>query len=93
MLRAGLDAAFFHLYLPANADGSWKKSANETDAEYGNSSRPFPTPRETVGHIMDSFPITRNNDLARYGFFHAKERILAEFDVLAEAMRAGADPG
>ena len=79
-LRAELDAAFFHLYLPANADGSWKRAENETDAEYKALCAAFPTPRHAVDYIMETFPIVKKKDVAAYGCYRTKEAILREYD-------------
>lgn len=79
-LRAELDAAFFHLYLPANLDGTWKRAENETDAEYKALCAAFPTPRHAVDYIMETFPIVKKKDVAAYGCYRTKEAILREYD-------------
>lgn len=81
-LRAELDAAFFHLYLPSNPDGTWQKSGNETDAEYKRLVATFPTPRHAVEYIMESFPITKKKDMEKYKDFKTKMMILCEYDKL-----------
>ena len=86
-VRAELDAAFFHLYLPANPDGTWKQSDNESNTEYAALVKEFPTPRHAVEHIMDSFPITKKNDEARYGTYRTKEMILENYDEMMNSMR------
>lgn len=86
MIRAELDAAFFHLYLPANPDGTWKKVNNETDEEYRVLVEAFPTPRHAVEHIMETFPITKRNDEARYGTYRTKEFILKNYDAMLSAI-------
>ncbi|UFR01768.1 SAM-dependent DNA methyltransferase [Streptomyces sp. Go40/10] len=58
VIRAELDALFFHLY--------------------GIS-------REDVVHVLDTFPIVKRKDEARYGTYHTKELILGEYDRMAEA--------
>ncbi|MFD5878851.1 Eco57I restriction-modification methylase domain-containing protein [Streptomyces yangpuensis] len=58
VIRAELDALFFHLY--------------------GIS-------REDTEHILDTFPIVRRKDEAKYGSYRTKELILAEYDRMAEA--------
>jgi hypothetical protein len=62
MLRAELDAAFFHLY--------------------GIS-------REDVAYIMDTFPIVRRNDEAKYGSYRTKELILSIYDQMQQAIDTG----
>lgn len=83
-LRAELDAAFFHLYLPANPDGTWKRAEQETAAEYTSLVAAFPTPRAAVDFIMDTFPITRKKDEAVHGRYRTKERILHDYDAMLE---------
>lgn len=79
-LRAELDAAFFHLYLPANSDGTWKRAEKETDAEYRTLCAVFPTPRHAVDYIMETFPIVKKKDEKAYGRYRTKEAILREYD-------------
>lgn len=87
-IRAEIDAAFFHLYLPANADGSWQRAANETDAEFGTLCNAFATPREAVDYIMDSFPITKEKDIKTHGKYLTKELVLQNYDKFQAARQA-----
>ncbi|KOU89506.1 MULTISPECIES: Eco57I restriction-modification methylase domain-containing protein [unclassified Streptomyces] len=56
VVRAELDALFFHLY-----------GISRADADY----------------ILDTFPIVRRKDEAKYGSYRTKELILAEYDRMA----------
>lgn len=80
LLRSELDAAFFHLYL-------------SVAAEWGEGSRElldvFPTPRDAVAYIMDTFPIVRRKDEAAHGEYRTKRVILEIYDAMAEAIRTG----
>lgn len=58
VIRAELDALFFHLY--------------------GIS-------REDTDYILDTFPIVKRKDEAKYGTYRTKDLILAEYDRMAEA--------
>ncbi|MFE3769599.1 Eco57I restriction-modification methylase domain-containing protein [Streptomyces sp. NPDC059122] len=58
VLRAELDALFFHLY-----------GISREDADY----------------ILDTFPIVRRKDEAKYGTYRTKELILTEYDRMAAA--------
>lgn len=58
LIRAELDALFFHLY--------------------GIS-------REDVDYIMETFPIVKRKDEAKYGTYRTKELVLAEYDRMAAA--------
>lgn len=88
-IRAELDAAFFHLYLAADATGAWQRCERETEAEYERLLAAFPTPRDAVSYIMDSFGITRRKDEEKFGAFRTKDMILAEYDAMLAAMRGG----
>lgn len=79
-LRAEINAAIFHLYLPANMDGSWKRCEQEAESEYKNLVSCFPTPRSAVEYIMETFPITRRQDVEKYGSYRTKELILEYYD-------------
>ncbi|MEU1447540.1 Eco57I restriction-modification methylase domain-containing protein [Streptomyces mirabilis] len=58
IIRAELDALFFHLYG---------------------------IPREDVDHILETFPIVKRKDEAKYGSYHTKELILGLYDRMAAA--------
>ncbi|HEY3788086.1 MAG TPA: N-6 DNA methylase, partial [Urbifossiella sp.] len=88
-IRAELDAAFFHLYLPCLDDGSWKPAENETPEQLAELKKHFPTPRDAVGYIMDQFPIVRQKDEKAHGRYRTKERILEIYDALLAAQRTG----
>jgi hypothetical protein len=90
LLRCELDAAFFHLYL--GSEEEWRKQpAALTQA--------FPTPRDAVSYIMDTFPIVKRKDEARTeqknaagevvepGRYITKDTILEIYDEMAEAIR------
>lgn len=108
LLRCELDAAFFHLYLPATADGDWRPARQaegcpheESAEELAALKQYFPTPRDAVAYIMDTFPIVKRKDEARTeqknaageviqpGRYITKDTILEIYDALAEAMRTG----
>ncbi|WP_086792646.1 Eco57I restriction-modification methylase domain-containing protein [Streptomyces thermovulgaris] len=58
IIRAELDALFFHLYGVS---------------------------RDDVDYILDTFPIAKRKDEAKYGTYRTKELILAEYDRMAAA--------
>ncbi|MBM4300230.1 MAG: hypothetical protein FJ121_01685 [Deltaproteobacteria bacterium] len=97
LLRCELDAAFFHLYLPATADGQWKLARvaegavrDETPEEMAELTGHFPTPRDAVAYIMDTFPIVRRKDEEKYdGDYRTKRIILEIYDAMAAAIRTG----
>lgn len=84
LLRAELDAAFFHLYLPAAKDGTWLECQKESADQYRQLAGFFPTPRDAVCYIMESFPIRRKKDLQKYGFYRTKEQILKNYDKMLD---------
>lgn len=97
LIRCELDAAFFHLYLPADGDGQWRPARkadgcphDETPEELAELKRHFPTPRDAVAYIMDTFPIVRRKDEEKYnGDYRTKRVILEIYDAMQEAIRTG----
>ena len=81
LLRCELDAAFFHLYLGQETE--WRQQpAALTQA--------FPTPRAAVAYILDTFPIVKRKDEAKFsGDYRTKRVILEIYDALAESMQTG----
>ncbi|QDU46855.1 N-6 DNA Methylase [Symmachiella dynata] len=80
-IRCELDAAYFHLYL--GSDEEWGAD-NPTLREM------FPSPRDAVDYIMDTFPIVRRKDEAKYdGEYRTKRTILEIYDQMAKAIRTG----
>lgn len=91
LLRAELDAAFFHLYLPCDARGQWLPAANEGAEELARLTASFPTPRHAVEYIMETFPIVRRNDEKAHGEYRTKRLILHVYDAMLSAMATGSD--
>jgi len=81
LLRCELDAAFFHLYLGPETE--WRQQpAALTQA--------FPTPRAAVSYILDTFPIVKRKDEAKFnGDYRTKRTILEIYDALTECQRTG----
>ena len=89
-IRCELDAAFFHLYLPAEPDGNWRRANEETSAELAELQRHFPSPRDAVAHILDQFPVVRQKDEQLFeGHYRTKERILEIYDAMLTAICSG----
>jgi hypothetical protein len=91
LIRAELDAAFFHLYLPADPNGDWVKAESESDEDLKQLKKSFPKPRDAVDYIMDTFPIVKRKDEAAYGSYRTKEMILSIYDEMQEAIRTGGE--
>ena len=108
LLRSELDAAFFHLYLPSSPEGDWKRAVisegaavDESENDLIKLKESFPTPREAVAYIMDTFPIVKRRDITRTevtdqdgllvkkGTFITKDTILEIYDKMQEAIRTG----
>jgi hypothetical protein len=88
LLRCELDAAFFHLYLPQEANGGWRLSEDETADNLARLRISFSTPRDAVAFVMDSFPIVRLRDEEQYsGDYRTKRVILEIYEAMAEAIR------
>jgi hypothetical protein len=86
-LRCELDAAFFHLYLPADSNGDWRPAKDETPEQLAALKKHFPKPRDAVAYILDQFPIVRQKDEKAHGGYRTKERILANYDEMLRAMK------
>jgi hypothetical protein len=56
-IRCELDAAFFHLYLPCELDGGWRRAEGETPEQLAALRHHFLQPRDAVAYILDQFPI------------------------------------
>jgi hypothetical protein len=81
LLRCELDAAFFHLYL--GPESEWRQQPEAL-------TKAFPTPRHAVDYILDTFPIVKRKDEAKFnGDYRTKRTILEIYDALAEAITTG----
>lgn len=96
LLRSELDAAFFHLYLPATPDGGWKRARrtdgavhDETPEQFAELTEHFPTPRHAVDHIMETFPIVKRKDIETHGEYRTKRVIVEIYDAMQESIRTG----
>ena len=88
-----LDAAFFHLYFPTDRHGSWRTArhsdgcpSHETPEQRIELKRRFPTPRDAVAYIMDTFPIIRRKDENRCNEYRTKRVILEFYDLLQQSI-------
>jgi hypothetical protein len=98
LIRCELDAAFFHLYLPATARGEWRLASraegavvDETPEQLAQLKRYFPTPRDAVAYILETFPIVKRKDEQKYGRYRTKETILEMYDRMQRVMAENAD--
>jgi hypothetical protein len=82
LIRAELDAAFFHLYL--GSEQEWKESGTKELLEY------FPMPRSAVDFIMETFPIVKRKDEQKYGRYYTKEAILEIYDNMSQIIAENA---
>jgi hypothetical protein len=82
IIRAELDAAFFHLYL--GEEQEWQETGSKELLAY------FPTPRHAVEYIMDTFRIVRDRDEATYGHFKTEAAILEIYDEMARVIAENA---
>ena len=89
LLRCEEDAAFFHLYLPAEANGDWRPARrsdgcphDETPEQLADLKRHFPSPRAAVTYILDTFPGVRREDEANHIEYRTKRTILDIYDAM-----------
>jgi hypothetical protein len=97
-IRCELDAAYFYLYL--GSKNAWGISKGKDKSESTNETLldVFPTPRDAVSYIMDTFPIVRRKDEAMHGEYRTKRVILEIYDQMTEIIEANeairaANPG
>ena len=88
-LRSELDAAIFHLYLPAKGNGDWRLVSTETQEQLAELRDHFPVPRDAVAYILDQFPLVRQKDEKAHGHYRTKDRILEIYDAMLEAQKTG----
>ena len=93
LLRCELDAAFFHLYLPADEDGHWRMtrridgySRDETTEQLAELERRFPTPRDAVSYIMSTFPTVRRKNEVSHGEYRAKRVVLGIYETMQNSI-------
>jgi hypothetical protein len=97
LVSCELEAAFFHLCLTARADGQWRTARIADGAvrdqiadELAELRRYFPTPRDAVLYIMDTFHIVCRRDEEKYvGDSRTKRVILEIYDAMQDAIRTG----
>jgi hypothetical protein len=97
-MRCELDAAYFHLYLGTQHDWGLVLLKNKNGGIDSQPPEMFPTPRDAVSYIMDTFPIVRRKDEAKYGEYRTKRVILEIYDQMTEIIEANeairaANPG
>jgi len=92
LLRCELDAALLYLYLGPEIeailpDGSVALGWRQQPAAL---TQAFPTPRTAAGYIMDTFPIVKRKDEAKFNGDHRTKRVILEiYDALAASMSTG----
>jgi hypothetical protein len=80
-IRCELDAAWLHLYLGSQSD--WRQQSEALR-------KAFPSPRDAVSYIMDTFPIVRRKDEEEFGGEYRTKRLILEiYDAMQESMRSG----
>ncbi len=94
LLRCELDAAYFHLYLGASrewgmANGEEKAGDRSDPSPLATHHSLFPTPRDAVGYIMETFPIVKRKDIAKHGEYRTKRVILEIYDRMQRAIEIG----
>jgi hypothetical protein len=90
LLRCELDAAFFHLYVPAAMNGEWRPVEGEAANELERLRSSLATPRDAVAYVMDTFPIVRRKDEEKYpSDYRSKRTILEIYDAMQDAIQTG----
>ena len=96
LIRCEIDAAFFHLYLPSNTNGRWQpprhtpdSARHETFDKLDNLQRLFPSPRDAVAYIMDTFSILRRHDEQTHSQYRTKQVIVEIYDAMQQSVTTG----
>jgi hypothetical protein len=90
LLRCELDAAFFHFYLRAEKSGAWFQAVSETANDLARLKASFPSPRDAIPYILDTFPIVCRKDEEKFdGDYRTKRVILEIYDAMQESFRTG----
>ena len=101
LIRCELDTASFQLYLPVvrcgdpaspsvSVGATWRRAEGETAEDLARLKASFPTPRDAVAYVMDTFPIVKRKDEAKYdGDYRTKRVILEIYDAMRESIRTG----
>ncbi len=97
-IRCELDAAYFHLYLGSARAWGTSKGEDNRDGVNDTLLEMFPTPRDAVSYIMDTFPIVRRKDETKFAEYRTKRVILEIYDQMTEIIEANeairvANPG
>ena len=98
LIRCEIDAAFFLLYLRPGEDGRWcqvsdeiSSSGEDKSERHSQISRYFPSPRDGLAYIMDTFDKVRAIDESRNGEYRTK-RVILEIYHAMQAAAASGDP-
>jgi methylase of polypeptide subunit release factors len=87
LLRCELDALFFGLYL-GFGDWSLATEYEETPEQHAKLTQHFPTPLDAIDYIMETFPIVKRKDIAKYdGIYCTKETILSIYKEMTAAIQ------
>ena len=89
LLRCQPGAAVSRFYLPVEANGDRRRAGGETAEDLVRLTASFPTPRDAVSYIMDTFPTVKRNDEAEYGDYRTNLLILDIYDRMQEAITTG----
>jgi len=88
-LTCELNAACFHLYLPADSDGNWSITESGTLPRPDLVPNYFASPRHAMAYILEQFPIVRRADETYFNCYRTKERIIEIYDAMLSAQRSG----
>lgn len=88
-VRCEIDAALFHLYLPADSQGNWRNSIESDDEDQSVLRENYRNPRAAIEYVLDSFPITKTKETAQFGEFRTSRLILQAYDEMLIAIQTG----
>jgi hypothetical protein len=87
-IRCEVDAAYLHLYLGPKSEWGMVNEKDKNQIVNQMLLEMFPFPRDAASYIMDTFPIVRRKDEAKYGDYRTKRVILEIYDQMTEIIEA-----
>jgi hypothetical protein len=85
LIRCELDAAFFHLYLPADDTGHWLPVEGGASEDMARLTSNFATPRDAVAYMLDTFPVLSRREEEQLSEYRTKRIVLEIYDQMQRA--------
>lgn len=87
-ILAEVEAAFFHLYLPSDANGYWSEKHWQKERDFTALQENFPSARDAAAFILDSFPLLKKKEFEKYACYKSKNMILKAYDIFTVRLKS-----